>query len=528
MPFADPASADPILVKRDDTTEDFQPACISIQDRTSLTGRGKNSHIKLDPDAEADEIGNLIYADYPRGDISQPDNTIDNLLIEGLYLDGSRDAFETMESVRPDGNRADWGHGHNGVLAYGFHDQITLRDLWITDFHGYGVHFDAVQNGRVENVHVRRCGSTIDADGNSGESSRQGMHIATRGADVPDDTPTDGTDRLIAEPEDDSNLRYGNTGTIISGCTVSGATSSGIDFAGDHTTRFANAIVNCRLWNNSANVVVGGFAERVSGNVAAASDGSNFQIRGTRNIVSDNVSAYAGSDGFYISGDNVTISNCHSFRDSSRGFDIAGNNITAKNCTITESGSWPLRNRGEGNCFDGFLFIDCDDSVMIRSDDENKDESYSNITAYRSGELRINGERGVLKNFTHYDTEAWGTIRVSGDECVVETVYVSGGNDRVLRIEGDRCTVRDVRSDGSESDLIQVEGNDTRIYGGDATWENVAVDALRTTINDVGRNDGDPRTGEGQWADEGYEGVTVYDTEADDGTIYQYINGTWV
>lgn len=537
MSFSEPAEDDPVLVTRDkglvEDGETFQPTCLNLKDRSVFRGSGRGSHLKIEPTGAPEDVANLLYADWPRNEADMPGSPINDLVVEKMWLDGSRDAFDSIEAEQGWDSGVDWGHAHNGFLSYGFQDRITLRDLYITDFHGYGVHLDGTRHGTVENVHVRRCGSTIDTDGNEGASSRQGMHIATRSSGVPEDAEFDGTNRLIDNPEaGDETISYGNTGSVIVGCTVSGATSSGIDFAGNDNTRFANAIVNCQVWDNEGSGFrVGGWGESLIHNYSARSGSSAYSAGGRHNRLIGNDSAYSRSAGISLRADYSLVAGHHSFRDEGIAIDIKGDGNRLVNNTVTECDTWAVRIDGNNTLIDGLRLIDCDENTAIRNGGEDYvGTTLRNVRAWNTEQIRVYEDYSTIKDVKIYDSEGWRAIRAHGDHSIVEDVYVEDGNDGVVHIRATNVEVRDVRYDGSASNVVVVDdgSENTRISGGDATWSNTADDGIRTAVNGIGRNGGDPSS-EGEW--NGYvdyaerHQINVHDTE--NGVLYKPFDGQW-
>lgn len=107
-----------------------------------------------------------------------------------------------------------------------------------------------------------------------------------------------------------------------------------------------------------------------------------------------------------------------------------------------------------------------------------------------------------------------GDINITGNENLIE------GNVRGnVAISGDNNIFRGSFANG----VGATNTTNTRVYDPNLEWSDINV-GTRTTLNDVGRNSGDPRS-TGQWNGNGYSGLVVEDVSNND--YYKYITGTW-
>lgn len=514
------ADVDPVIISRDRSDDGFQPACLSLRDRTSLRGEGKGSHLKIRPDGNPYTPGNALYVDYDRDDTSDPDNDKNDLIIRDVFLDGSRDAFDSIEGTTPYSD-VGWGHGHNGVLAYGFNENIGLQNLWIEDFHGYGVHLDASRAARVDNVHVRRCGSRIDPDGTADASRRQGMHIATRSAD--DDGGT--------------NHSYGAYDAIVSRCTVDGATSNAIDMPGDDQYTRRNKVMHTRVSNCYGGIDLGGQQPKLLHNYALGIETAAFDLGGDGGTMKGCHAISGGSWGHEVSGSNYTLEGNASYTPRGIDIDADGTGQISNHWVIDASNYASIR-------WAGNYSVDVQNLHLVNSTargrlDPSTSESIviDGLHMHQADTIALAGSHSKILGGTHTGAgdRGYNQIEIHGPQATVRDIHFKNVNSRGVYLQNDTnndfATLRNLTWDGSGDWLIYIDGavNDARIYGGDADWSNVHVAASsnRTTINDVGVNAGDPSAGNGQWAGNGYEGVTVYDETAADGTAYRYLNGQW-
>jgi len=152
----------------------------------------------------------------------------------------------------------------------------------------------------------------------------------------------------------------------------------------------------------------------------------------------------------------------------------------------------------------------------------------------RAGEFMLGGRGSSITGgvAAGADDRGYNQFGLYDPGCTIRDVHCKRVNDTCVFVRADGCTVADVTTDGSESTLVRIEDGvaDTRLRGAELRWGDVLASGqtARTTINDVGRNAGDPADSAGQWVGHGYEGVVVVDTDRDDGTNYQYLDGQWV
>jgi len=152
-----------------------------------------------------------------------------------------------------------------------------------------------------------------------------------------------------------------------------------------------------------------------------------------------------------------------------------------------------------GNKFDG----DPADTIVYLGPGTRGSSLFGN---QYTGTTTNNPPRALFIESDH--NRVWDSVDMSGMD---ETVRVAGGSFNSVTLNR--------YPDGA---VVESGATRTHLYGATLDWSKVTDSGDRTTVNDTGKNAGDPRSS-GQWNTNGYEGLRVWDTSNND--IYLYIAG---
>lgn len=216
-----------------------------------------------------------------------------------------------------------------------------------------------------------------------------------------------------------------------------------------------------------------------------------------------------GQKGADIRWNETTVEGC-AFNDNTQvGLDIVGaSNVTTDECQMHRNGEHGLSDVGADNIHKGYQITG---NALSGIYSENGNGQFCN------GYVSDNDQHGI-------NIESGAEQLVQGN-LVDQNSQGTGGYEDIRVNNSDTKLVNNhVNPAGVGGWLITSNAVDIRITDEDINWDDLTDNGLRTVLNGVGLNAGDPGAG-GDWNGNGYEGVTVRDTT--NANTYLYNNSTW-